>query len=150
MRWLAREALRAGARVKYGTCFAGAERGGNRFRIAGLDLAARYILGARSAVARHFGLGRNERFLVGVEAEFEGLDTVDPRFRLKRLMRFDLDFALPNMLVDAAIVTPPMRWLAAHVYFHCRSATGISFAEFETRLAASAGERPRPARSEAV
>jgi len=278
--WLAREALRAGARIRFATRFAGAARDGNRFRVAGLDLAARYILGAdgaRSAVARHFGLGRNERFLVGVEAEFDGLDAVDPRFLhcfldhdlapgylawvasgprvtqvgaaagpgrrvslaaflartepmfgfsrsriverragripsgglvspwsapgvllvgdaagmvspatgggirlafqfgrraaqaiadhllhlgpapetvlarelprfgLKRLMRLGLDFALPNMLVDAAIATPPMRWLAAHVYFHRRNARGISFAEFEARIAASAGERPRPA-----
>ena len=62
-----------------------------------------------------------------------------PRFALKRLMRLGLDAALPNMLVDAAIATPPMRWLAAHIYFHRRSPQGISFAEFEARLAASAG-----------
>jgi hypothetical protein len=68
-----------------------------------------------------------------------------PRFGLKRLMRLGLDVALPNMLVDAAIATPPMRWLAAHIYFHRRSASGISFAEFEARIAASAGDRPQPA-----
>jgi hypothetical protein len=68
-----------------------------------------------------------------------------PRFGLKRLMRLSLDVALPNMPVDAAIATPPTRWLAAHIYFHRRSPLGISFAEFEARLAVSAGERPRPA-----
>lgn len=36
--------------------------------------------GGRSAVARHFGLGRNTRFLIGLEAEHAGLDGVDPRF----------------------------------------------------------------------
>jgi flavin-dependent dehydrogenase len=285
LRWLAHEALRAGVRIRYGARFAGAERDGNRFRIAGHDLEARYILGAdgaRSAVARHFGLGRNEHLLVGVEAEFENLDAVDPRFlhcfldrdlapgylawvapgphvtqvglaagpgrrpslaaflartepmfrfsrgriverragripagglvrpwsapgvllvgdaagmvspatgggirlafqfgrraaqtiadhllhlgptpetvlarelprfALKQLMRLGLDVALPNMLVDAAIATSPMRWLAAHVYFHRRSATGISFAEFEARIAALAAERARPASSGAA
>ena len=284
LRWLANEALRAGARIRYGARFAGAQRHGERFRIGGQDLEARYILGAdgaRSAVARHFGLGRNQRFLVGVEAEFEGLDTVDPRFlhcfldrtlapgylawvapgphltqvglaagagqrvslaaflgrtepmfgfararmverragripagglvhpwsapgvllvgdaagmvspatgggirlafqlgrraaqkiadhllhlgpapetvlarevprfRLKQLMRLGLDLTLPDLLVNAAIATSPMRWLAAHVYFHRRSATGISFAEFEARLAASAEVHPRPATSAA-
>src|SRR5262249_23552104 len=42
-----------------------------------------YVLGAdgaRSAVARCFGLGRNERFLVGIEGEFEPLEALDPRF----------------------------------------------------------------------
>jgi digeranylgeranylglycerophospholipid reductase len=281
LRWLAGEALRAGARIRYGTRFAGAERHGNRFRIAGLDLEARYILGAdgaRSAVARHFRLGRNERFLIGIEAEFAGLDAADPRFLhcfldrnvapgylawvapgprvtqvglaasagrrvslaaflartepmfhfgraciverragripsgglvspwsapgvlligdaagmvspatgggirlafqfgrraaqaiadhllhlgpapetvlarelprfgLKRLMRAGLDLAPPNMLVDAAIATAPMRWLAAHIYFHRRGATGISFAEFEARIAAAGDglRSPRP------
>jgi digeranylgeranylglycerophospholipid reductase len=281
LRWLAHEALRAGARVRYGARFAGAKREGNWFRVAGLDLETRFILGtdgSRSAVARHFGLGRNERFLVGVEAEFEGLDRVDPRFlhcfldrklapgylawvapgphvtqvglaagtgrrvnlaafldrgeamfrfshgriverragripsgglvrpwsapgvllvgdaagmvspatgggiRLafqfgrraaqaiadhllhlgpapetvlarelprfgfKRLMRTGLDLAPPNVLVDAIIATSPMRWLAAHVYFHRRSANGISFADFEARIAA-AGDGPQPVRS---
>jgi flavin-dependent dehydrogenase len=277
LRWLAQEAERAGARIRYRASFAGAAREGNAFMIAGHDLAARYILGAdgaRSAVARHFGLGRNERFLVGVEAEFENLDAdprflhcfLDsklapgylawvasgprltqvglavgarqrpnlaqflvraeplfgfsrgriaerragripagglvrpwsapgvllvgdaagmvspatgggirlafqfgrraaqaiadhllhlgpspetvlarelPRFTLKRLMRLGLDLAPPDALVNAAIATPLMRWLAAHVYFHRRSARGISFAEFEARLAALASDHTR-------
>ncbi|HEY4403839.1 MAG TPA: hypothetical protein VGN55_04220 [Xanthobacteraceae bacterium] len=65
-------------------------------------------------------------------------------------MRFGLDVALPNMLVDAAIATAPMRWLATHIYFHRRSATGISFAEFEARIAALAGDDARPAPSGAT
>ena len=83
LRWLACEAERAGARIRCRVGFAGAARQGGTFQIAGLDLTARYILGAdgaRSAVAKHFGLGRNKQFLVGVEAEFDGLDSVDPRF----------------------------------------------------------------------
>ncbi len=273
LRWLAHEALRAGARIMYGTRFTGAERRGNRFRVPGLDLATRYVLGAdgaRSAVAGCFGLGRNERFLVGVEAEFEAADAVDPRFLhcfvdrtlapgylawvapgpqvtqvglaasagrradlstflartepifrckgarvverragripagglvspwsapgvllvgdaagmvspatgggirlafqfgrraaqaiadhllhlgpppetvlapelprfgLKRLLRAGLDLAPPNLLLNAAIATPPMRWLATHLYFHSRGAKGLSFAEFEARITAAA------------
>lgn len=277
--WLAQEAERAGARIRYGTRFAGAAREGSAFRIAGQDLVARYILGAdgaRSAVARHFGLGRNERFLVGVEAELADLDAADPRFlhcfldstlapgyiawvasgprvtqvglaagsgrridfpaflaraeplfgfsrariverragripaggivhpwsvpgvllvgdaagmvspatgggirlafqfgrraaqaiadhlmhlgpspetvlarelprfALKRLMRAGLDLTPPDTLINAAIATPVMRWLAAHIYFHRRGARGISFAEFEARIARLAGDTAPP------
>jgi digeranylgeranylglycerophospholipid reductase len=284
LRWLAHEAMRAGARIRFATRFVGAERDGSSFRITGTDLETRYILGAdgsRSAVARHFGLGRNEQFLVGVEAEFEGLEAADPRFLhcfldrdlapgylawvapaprltqvglaaragrsvslsrflargeamfrfsqaqvverragripcgglvrpwaapgvlligdaagmvspatgggirlafqfgrraaqaiadhllhlgpspetvlarelprfgLKRLLRMGLDIAPPNIAVDGLIATAPLRWLAAHVYFHRRSATGISFSEFEARIAA-AGKDLRPARSGAA
>ena len=83
VRWLAGEAERAGARIICGARFTGAERKGERFRIGDHDIEARYIIGAdgaRSAVARHFGLGRNTRFLTGVEAEYSGLEGADPRF----------------------------------------------------------------------
>ena len=82
LRWLAREARRGGARMLFGTRFNGAERIADGFQLSGLNIQARYILGAdggRSAVARHFGLGRNNQFLVGLEAEYEGL-RYDQRF----------------------------------------------------------------------
>ncbi len=83
LRWLAREAQRAGAKILYRARFAGAARADGVFRFKGLNISARYILGAdgaRSAVARAFGLGVNERFLVGVEAEYEGLAAANSRF----------------------------------------------------------------------
>lgn len=83
LRWLASEAMRAGAKVLYRARFEGASREGGVFRFHGLNIAARYILGAdgaRSAVARAFGLGRNTRFLTGIEVEYEGLSRADPRF----------------------------------------------------------------------
>lgn len=83
LRWLASEAMRAGAKILYRARFEGASRVGGVFRFHGLNIAARYILGAdgaRSAVARAFGLGRNTRFLTGIEVEYEGLSRADPRF----------------------------------------------------------------------
>ena len=271
LRWLAREAMRAGAKILYRARFEGAERVDGLFRFNGLNIAARYILGAdgaRSAVARHFNLGRNERFLTGLELEYEGLASADPRFlhcfldsrlapgylgwvaagprvtqaglavgpdrtpnlkaflaateplfgyskarvverrsgripagglvapfacegvllvgdaagqvspatgggirlafelgrrsaqaiadhlqnlgappeialaaavpsfRVKHWMRTALDLAVPNPLINLALKTEPMRRLAQHVYFHRRGAKGLSFAEFERRLAA--------------
>jgi digeranylgeranylglycerophospholipid reductase len=270
LRWLANEAVRAGAQIRYGARFTGAERRRHRFDIVGQALATRYILGAdgaRSAVARWFRLGRNQQFLVGIEAELPPADSVDQRFLhcfldsrlapgylawvapgpvvtqvglaaragsdvslaaflarteptfgfsgtrilerragripvggivdpwsapgvlligdaagqvspatgggirlafqfgrraaqaiadhllhlgpppetvltrelpcfgLKHVMRFGLDLAPPNFLLNAAIGTPTMRFLASHIYFHRRGAGGISFAEFEERLA---------------
>jgi flavin-dependent dehydrogenase len=83
LRWLSNEALRAGARILYRARFEGADRSDGLFRFRGFNIAARYILGAdgaRSAVARAFGLGVNTRFLTGVEVEYEDLSQVDPRF----------------------------------------------------------------------
>lgn len=83
MRWLAREAARAGADLFFGAGFNGATLAQGRVHIHGLDLSARYLLGAdgaKSRVARNFGLGRNKEFLIGVETEYEETPTVDPDF----------------------------------------------------------------------
>lgn len=83
LRWLADEAQRSGADLFWQSRFEGAVREGDEFRIARHGITARYILGAdggRSAVARHFGLGRNTRFLTGLEQEYDALPDVDPRF----------------------------------------------------------------------
>ena len=83
VRWLAREAERAGATIMCGRRFAGADRDGDLIRIGSHGLTTRYLVGAdgaRSSVAECFGLGRNSRFLTGIEAEYDRLDGVDPRF----------------------------------------------------------------------
>lgn len=83
LRWLADEAERAGARMLWSARFAGGAWEGDVYRVAQHGIAARYVLGCdggRSAVARHFGLGRNTHFLTGLESEYEGLTDADPRF----------------------------------------------------------------------
>jgi flavin-dependent dehydrogenase len=79
--WLAAGACEAGAELRYGVRFDGAVRDGDRLRFA--DVRARYLVGAdgaRSRVARCFGLGRSRRFLVGIEAEFARGDRLDPGY----------------------------------------------------------------------
>ncbi len=83
LHWLAQEAMRAGAHILWRTPFEGAERRDGVFVFAGVNISARHILGAdgaKSAVARHFGLGLNKRFLTGIEVEYDGLERADPRF----------------------------------------------------------------------
>lgn len=83
MRWLAHEAARAGADLFFGARFNGATLAQNCIHIHGLGLSARYLLGAdgaKSRVARNFGLGRNSEFLTGIETEYEETPTVDPDF----------------------------------------------------------------------
>ncbi len=72
LEWLALRASFAGAHVLTSTRFAGARIRDNRVVIESLGLTARFVIGAdgaRSRVARAFGLGINRHFLVGVEAE---------------------------------------------------------------------------------
>lgn len=83
VRWMAAEAREAGAVILCGTRFAGARRDGKLIRLDGVDLAARFLVGAdgaRSRVADAFGLSRNRRFLTGVELELEPDGSLDPRF----------------------------------------------------------------------
>jgi geranylgeranyl reductase family protein len=81
LRWLAVEAASAGAELIFGQVFEGARREGDTIVLDKPAIRARYLVGAdgaRSQVARCFGLGTNSRMLVGVEAEFEGIEGVDP------------------------------------------------------------------------
>lgn len=83
MRWLAREAARAGADLLFGARFTNAGVADDLVRLEGVGLSARYLLGAdgaKSRVAEVFGLGRNTEFLVGLETEYEETPTVDPDF----------------------------------------------------------------------
>jgi flavin-dependent dehydrogenase len=70
MRWLAREAARSGAHVRFGQPYRSGDGAGR----------ARYVVGAdgpRSRVARDFGLGINREFLAGIEAEYESVRGLD-------------------------------------------------------------------------
>jgi digeranylgeranylglycerophospholipid reductase len=81
LRWWAQQARTAGALVRFNSPYRGARRAEGSIHLEEYDIRARYLLGAdgpRSRVAQHFGLGANRRFLVGVEAEYEGVEGVDP------------------------------------------------------------------------
>jgi len=83
LRWMAAEARNAGASIIPATRFTGAARRNGRIHLTGVDLSARYLIGAdgaRSRVAESFGLSANTRYLTGVEIEFENDGSLDPRF----------------------------------------------------------------------
>ena len=83
LRWMAHEARDAGAHVLTATRFQGASRDGDLIRLAGIDIATRFLVGAdglRSRVAAHYGLSVNRAWLTGLEVELEPSDAVDPRF----------------------------------------------------------------------
>lgn len=83
MRWLAREANRAGADLFFGARFTNATITNELVHLHGLDLKARYLLGAdgaKSRVAKALNLGQNTEFLTGLETEYEETPTVDPDF----------------------------------------------------------------------
>ncbi len=87
LRWMTDRAIDAGAEVRLGTAYAGANRiegaalrADFGLRLANLDLETRFLVGCdgpKSQVARDFRLGRNVRFLAGVEAEFAGVGGLD-------------------------------------------------------------------------
>jgi digeranylgeranylglycerophospholipid reductase len=81
LRWMAEEASRAGARLYYGCKFDTGSA--DNYGVSLPGFSAHYLVGAdgaRSQVARAFGLGRNRRFLVGVEIECEPVAAMDTRF----------------------------------------------------------------------
>lgn len=119
LHWLAQEAMRAGAHILWRTRFEGAERQAGVFVFSGVNISARHIMGAdgaKSAVARHFGLGRNKRFLSAIEVEYEGLEKADPRFL--------------HCFLDSELAPGYLAWAAA----------GPSV--FHAGLAAGPGRRP--------
>ncbi len=48
-----------------------------------------------------------------------------PHFRAKRALRYALDLAPPNFLIDMALASAPMRRIAERLYFHRRNDAGI-------------------------
>jgi digeranylgeranylglycerophospholipid reductase len=130
MRWFAREARRAGAHLRFAQPYAGARRAGDGFELQGTGARVRYLIGAdgpNSRVAAEFGLGRNTRFLLGVEAEYEGIEGVDPE-RLHCL----LDRRLARGYIGW--VVPGYRGLV-QIGLACRRPDRPDLAAFERKLA---------------
>jgi flavin-dependent dehydrogenase len=83
LRWQAAEAAKAGAEIRLGARFAGAEETSAGVVLKDHDIAARFLIGAdggNSAVARAFGFDRNKKFLGGLEIEMPPQPSVDGRF----------------------------------------------------------------------
>ena len=73
IRWHAGQAIQSGASIRYGCGYNGSERQNGYHVLPRTETQCRYLIGcdgSRSRVARQFALGRNQRFLLGVEADF--------------------------------------------------------------------------------
>jgi digeranylgeranylglycerophospholipid reductase len=80
MRWLAAQAILAGAAIAHQTSFVNALRTQSGFDL-GDGGTTRFLVGAdgpNSRVAQMLGLGRNTKFLFGVEHEYSGIELAEP------------------------------------------------------------------------
>ncbi len=81
IRWFADQARQAGAEIICGRKVEQASHVEGGVLLSQFDLTARYLVGAdgaRSTVAKLFGLGRNRRFLTGLEIEYRDLPRAGP------------------------------------------------------------------------
>ncbi len=81
MRWLTQQAELVGVDVRLSKNITRFHREGDRIVLPEAGLRSRYLVGcdgARSSVAKRFGLSANRQFLLGVEAEYEGIRDLDP------------------------------------------------------------------------
>ena len=80
MRYFSDEAVMAGATLHYDTAYEAGVRENGRITVNNGAFSCRFLIGAdgpRSKVADHFALGQNTKFLLGAEAEYQGLDLAD-------------------------------------------------------------------------
>ncbi len=89
------------------------------------------VTGGGIHTALHFG--RRAAVLVANYLDTRGplpaqaLAAEAPRYRAKLWLRRALDLAPPNALINAALMTAPMRRLAQRLYFHSRGESAESF-----------------------
>jgi flavin-dependent dehydrogenase len=89
------------------------------------------VTGGGIHTALHFG--RRAAMLVADHLSDRGVHPVvamtreAPRYRAKLLLRRLLDIAPPNAVINAALMTSPMRRLAQRLYFHSRGEKAESF-----------------------
>ena len=81
IRWLADESRNAGVEIICDRKVETAVRESGNILLPQFDIVTRYLVGAdgaRSTVAKIFNLGRNEKFLTGLEVEYPQLPKADP------------------------------------------------------------------------
>ncbi len=77
MRYFSDEAEKAGATILYDTPYENAVEQNGNIAVNDGAFSCKFLIGAdgpRSKVADHFNLGQNTKFLLGAEAEYEGLN----------------------------------------------------------------------------
>ena len=116
LRWLADDARTAGAKVRTGVCWNG-DHPRCRF-LVGAD-------GPRSRVAELSRLGRNREFLVGVEAEYEGVR--------------GLEEGVLHCFLDSELAPGYVGWVVSgcgitHVGLAARRPHAVSLESFERRI----------------
>ena len=84
-----------------------------------------------------------DQLLSGGAAPEVALAREVPQFRAKRLLRRALDLAPPNVLIDLALATGPMRRIAERLYFHRRNDAGVDREEYLRWLEAEPASRRR-------
>jgi digeranylgeranylglycerophospholipid reductase len=81
MRWLAQQAESAGVDVRLAQNMTQFHKEPRHVVLPEVGMRTRYLVGcdgARSNVARAFGLGQNHAYLIGAEVEVEGIQGLDP------------------------------------------------------------------------
>ena len=81
MRWLGRQAEWAWADIRLSQNVSEFYQKNGKIQMPEAGVQARFVVGcdgARSSVAKRFGLSSNQQFLMGVEAEYEGIEGLDP------------------------------------------------------------------------
>lgn len=80
MRWQAERAIAAGVKINLETPYKTSRYVNSRHLFENEKIQCRYLVGcdgARSRVARQYGLGKNRKYLIGIEAEYETLADID-------------------------------------------------------------------------
>ena len=139
MEWHRRQAIDAGAAVRFGSAFRHAHHAQGTCTINEGDLRTRYLVGAdgaRSAVAADQQLGRNRQFLFGVEAELRPIPEVDPDFL--------------HVFLDGELAPGYIGWVVpgvgmTQIGVGCRMPSQLDLHAFLQRIAQKFGvDLPRP------
>lgn len=105
------------------------------------------VTGGGIHTALHFG--RRAAMLVADHLGDRGVHPVAamireaPRYGAKLLLRRALDLAPPNGLINAMLMTGPMRALAQRLYFHSRGESGESFQAWSDAMAREPEAKPK-------